>query len=165
MRAGAIDEKWKWLRIVFPGDCSPLSIPSKLRTKLMFVISNNESPAEGMGYLCHRKNSQKRWDVCLFMIKVQYRDCILLLYRMHRWPYRSPTSLKTLISDITWHHWHRWHNPLSHIDTNILESIKPNQAYHDWGTQPTRHSMRCLMRVTTQITFVTSFPPKYRRIS
>lgn len=92
------------LWIVFPGDCSRLSISGKVRAKLMFVISNNESPAEGMGYLCHRKNSQKLWDFCLFMIKVQYRDCILLLYRMHRWPYRSPTSLKTLISDITWHH-------------------------------------------------------------
>ena len=92
------------LWIVFPGDCSRLSISGKVRSKLMFVISNNESPAEGMGYLCHRKNSQKLWDFCLFMIKVQYRDCILLLYRMHRWPYRSSTSLKTLISDITWHH-------------------------------------------------------------
>ena len=66
---------WEWW-IVFPGDCSRLSISGKVRSKLMFVISNNESPAEGMGYLCHRKNSQKLWDFCLFMIKVQYRDCI-----------------------------------------------------------------------------------------
>ena len=98
MKNGNDWELW----IVFPGDWSRLSISVRVRSKLMFVISNNESPAEG--YLCHRKNSQKLWDFCLFMIKVQYRDCILLLYRMHRWPYRSPTSLKILISDITWHH-------------------------------------------------------------
>ena len=102
---------WEWW-IVFPGDCSRLSISGKVRSKLMFVISNNESPAEGMGYLCHRKNSQKLWDFCLFMIKVPISGLYLLLYRMHRWPYRSPTSLKTLISDITWHPWRLWHNPL-----------------------------------------------------
>ena len=153
MRAGVIDEKWKWLRklwIVFPGDCSRLSISARVRSKLMFVIPNNESPAEG--YLRNRKNSQKLWDFCLFMIKVQYRDCILLLYRMDRWPYRSPTSLKTLISDITWHHdiGDTVHCHMA-VSTFLNPSNLTNHGVSEGGIWS--HSMRCLIyeRETTQL--------------
>ena len=142
MRAGVIDEKWKWLRIV---NC----------------VSGWLQPTEYLG------PSPEQTNVCHFKQWVSSRGISLpsqkftktlgLLFVYDKSPisglylavvsHASVTISESHVSQDSdiWHHLTSWHSPLSHGSIHILESIKLNQPWHEWGQHLKSCSMRCLI--------------------